>query len=260
MPEGDSVARNAEQLREVLEGEEIVSVDGTAGSVRTSSPRILSHRVDGIRTKGKNLVIDFDNGWSIRVHLGMTGRWSVRPKSDEGFGPARLVLSTQNHSAALFAAPTVEVDRTPAIEAALARLGPDVLDEEFDSAEFVRRARLVEQTSPIAQVITHQRVIAGIGNVYKSEVLFLEKVHPWTPTGELSDQALVAIADRARKLMSVNVSSGARTTTVERGGDRTTWVYDRAGLACRRCSTQIESDSLGDRATYWCPGCQPGPY
>ena len=92
--------------------------------------------------------------------------------------------------------------------------------------------------------------------MYKSEVLFLEKVHPWTETGDLSDEELVAIADRAHKLMSVNVSSGARSTTGERGRDRTTWVYDRAGRPCRWCSTTIESDSLGDRVTYWCPRCQ----
>ena len=232
---------------------------GTAPSLRASSDRILTSRVGGVRTLGKYLIIDFDNGWSVRVHLGMTGRWSVVPQQAGGFGPARLVLSTADQSAVCHAAPVVEVDRTPRIDAALERLGPDVLDDAFDQDEFLRRARLVDGARPIAQTIVDQRVIAGIGNVYKSEVLFLERIHPLTPTHQVEDDELSAIAARARSLMALNVRSGGRTTTGDRTRGRTTWVYDQAGRPCRRCREPIASNKLGDRLTYWCPGCQPDP-
>ena len=212
MPEGDSVAGHAERLRPILLGQTITEVGGTASSVRANSHRILDATVAGVRTAGKNLLIDLS-------------------------------------------APTVDVDRTPAIEAGVSRLGPDVLGE-FDEDEFVRRARTRDDLT-MTRMLLDQRVLAGIGNVYKSELLFLERIHPQTPVRRVGDEQLRSIARRARTLRSANVGTGPRSTTGARGPAKTTWVYGRSGRPCRRCGTGIEQERESDRVTYWCPNCQP---
>lgn len=255
MPEGDSIAKDAARLRPVLVGRVIVSVYGTSPSVRSNSHRILDETVEDIRTVGKHLVVDMSGGFSVRVHLGMPGRWTIMPADRRFPGSARLVLTTSTHHACCFSAPTVEVDRTAGIDRELARLGPDVLDPGFEPEVFVERARLRPDRG-IGEVLLDQRVAAGIGNVYKSELLFLAGVHPRTPIDAISDEKLAEVAERAKSLLSVNVRRGPRITTGERGPGREVWVYGRAGLPCRRCANAVKEDRLGDRVTYWCPGCQ----
>jgi endonuclease VIII len=255
MPEGDSVAGHAELLRPILVGRRVEAVSGTAPSVRVNSTRILDAEVVAVRTVGKHLVIDLSTGYSIRVHLGMPGRWRVSRLSSLPGGSARLVLTTATHHAACYSAPTIEVDRTPSIDASLARLGPDLLGD-FDTGEFIRRARLVPD-APIADLLLNQRVLAGIGNVYKSEVLFLERLNPTTAVSVVDDERLASLARRAASLLSANVGSGARSTTGRRGRGQELWVYGRGGRPCRRCGSSIVQDSGGERVTYWCPTCQP---
>ena len=256
MPEGDSIAKNAARLRPVLVGKQIMSVYGTAPSVRSHSGRLAGQTVETVRPVGKHLVIDVSGGFSVHVHLGMPGRWAILPADERAPGSARLVLTTSSHHACCFSAPTVEVDRTPLIDRKLLRLGPDVLDPHFSPGDFAVRARTQSGRS-VAEVLLDQRVVAGIGNVYKSEVLFLEGIRPHTPVGELGDEKLIEVAERAKQLMSVNVRSGPRITTGERAPGREAWVYDRAGEPCRRCATAVMEDRLGGRVTYWCPVCQP---
>jgi len=256
MPEGDSIAKNAARLRPILTGQEVVSVYGTAPSVRSNSHRLVGQTVGAVRTVGKHLVIDVSGGFSVRVHLGMPGRWRILASDRKAPGAARLVLSTASHHACCFSAPTVEVDRTPAIDKRLSRLGPDLLDPDFEPERFLEQAR-TQKGRPIAEVLLDQRVVAGIGNVYKSELLFLSRIHPHTPADQIGDDKLVEMADRAQQLMSLNVRSGPRITTGERAPGRETWIYGRAGSPCRRCSTTVAEDRLGDRVTYWCPVCQP---
>lgn len=256
MPEGDSIAKAAARIRPVLVGQKVDSVYGTAPGVRTNARRLAGRRVEDVRTFGKHLVVDFDIGFSLRVHLGMPGRWSVIPADRPVPGSARVVLSTSDHHVCCFAAPDVEVDRTPAIERRLDRLGPDVLADGFEPARFVERAR-TRQAETIAEVLLDQRVVAGIGNVYKSELLFLAGIHPETSVEAVPDVALLDMAERASRLLAVNVRSGARSTTGERAPGRETWVYDRAGRPCRRCSSEIKMVRLAERVTYWCPSCQP---
>lgn len=254
MPEGDSIAGHAARLRPVLAGQPITWVGGTAPSVRASSHRILGATVEDIRTLGKNLVIDLSGGYSIRVHLGMSGRWRVLARGSPIPGSARVVLSTGDATAVCMAAPTVEVDRTPKIDLELSRLGPDVLGA-FDSEEFIRRARSTQSVA-ISELLLDQRVIAGIGNVYKSELLFLAGIDPHTSVDGVSDEQLAGIAADAVRLMQANVGPKARTTTGSRVRDRAMWVYGRPGRPCRRCGSAIAMDRQGDRVTYWCPGCQ----
>lgn len=259
MPEGDSVAKNASRLRPVLEDREVLSVYGTAPSLRANATRLEGRRVEQIRTMGKHLIIDFEGGYSVRVHLGMSGRWAVITSDRIVPGSARLALTTGTHHAVCFAAPTVDVDRTPRIDRELTQLGPDLLDEGFDPAEFVHRARTRDHRA-IADVLIDQRVVAGIGNVYKSELLFLTGLHPDKLIADVSDERLLEIARRAERLLKLNLRPGARSTTGERTRGRETWVYDRSGKPCRRCAAPIESKRHGDRVTFWCPRCQPASF
>lgn len=259
MPEGDSIAGHAGRLRPVLVGRRIDAVAGTAPSVRANSRRILDATVDDVRTVGKHLIVDLSTGYSIRVHLGMSGRWAISPLGKPPPGSARLVLTTDTHHAACYGAPTVTAGRTPAIEAEVSELGPDLLGE-FDMDEFVRRARLLGADRRIAQLLLDQRVIAGIGNVYKSELLFLEGIHPDAPVADIDTDGLRSLAERARRLMTANVGPGPRSTTGVRGPGRELWIYGRGGRPCRRCGAGIVQRDGGDRVTYWCPVCQPpGP-
>lgn len=256
MPEGDSVAKNAIRLRPLLVGETICSVDGTAPSVRVNSARLIDATVQRIRTFGKNLVIDLDSGYSIRVHLGMPGRWRVLAEAEPSPGSARLVLGTRLGRVACVAAPTVDVERTPRVDQQMHRLGPDILDDDFEPDALVERARAGTDL-PIAEALLDQRIVAGIGNVYKSEVLFLTGVNPHSRVEGVPDETLGDIARKAALLMRANLGSGPRVTTGDRRRGREAWVYDRAGKPCRRCSTAIEEKMLGGRVTYWCPTCQP---
>jgi endonuclease VIII len=257
MPEGDSIANDARRLRPVLVGREIEEVYGSAASVRKYAGRILGRVVVAIRTNGKNLLIDVEGGYSLRVHLAMNGRWQVLSADRPIPGPAKVALTTATHHAVCFAAPTVEVDRTPTIDRRLQELGPDLLDTEFDVSNAVERARTFDG-EPLGRVLLDQRVTGGIGNVYKSEVAFLAGVHPHAPLRSITDEKLVAIYEKAQKLLAVNVGPGRRTTTGNRSRGGETWVYGREGKACRRCSSLIVMGRLDDRVSYWCSGCQPG--
>jgi endonuclease VIII len=254
VPEGDSVAGHARRLGPLLVGEAVVGVRGTAPSLRRWSGEILDAQVTGIRTVGKHLTIDLDTGYSIRVHLGMSGRWAVLDRGREPHGSARLVLTTASHHVVCHSAPTVEVGRTALIEQKLAELGPDLLGE-FDEAEYLRRARKLPDLA-ISAVVLDQRVLAGIGNVYKSEILFLQRIHPDTPVSSLSDDDLLALADGSRRLLRANVGRRRSTTGSSAPGGES-WVYGRSGKPCRRCGSAIAAEERDGRITYWCPTCQP---
>lgn len=254
MPEGDTVAGHAERLRPVLVGSEIELVAGTAPSVRVNSGRILGATVTSVRTLGKNLMIDLSTGFSVLIHLGMNGRWRFGVDPDRTHGSARLVLATSTDAVALYSAPTVDVDRTPAIDRRLRRLGPDLLGD-FEPSEFVRRARAIGPVT-MARLLLDQRVWAGIGNVYKSELLFLEGIDPHTSSERIGDDVLLQIGRRASELLAVNVGR-PRSTTGSPERAQNTWVYGQVGHGCRRCGTTIEMGWIDERVTYWCPTCQP---
>lgn len=271
MPEGDSYARAATRMRAVLADRVVVAVDGI-GEVRRRSERILGRRVEAVRTHGKHVMVDLDSGWTVHVWLGMPGRVVVtaggRTVTAVGearagdAGPARLRLVTDAGVVSVHAAPVIEVERTPVVDRSLGSLGADVLAEPFDWDLYLARAALVDPGRPVAGVLLDQRVLAGVGNEYKNEILFLERIHPGVPFGSLSPEAIRGLATRASRLMRPNVGRGARSTTGSTRRASTTWVYDRAGRPCRRCRSRIESARMGDphpRVTFWCPTCQPAP-
>jgi endonuclease-8 len=261
VPEGDVLFAAAAKLRERIAGHDVVRVAGSHPALRPNGRRLQGHAVTDVQSVGKHLLVHFDHGWSLRTHLGMPGVWHVY-RRDERWrrtpGKARVVLETEQHVAVCFSAPTVEVGPTPTVMASIDHLGPDLMADEVDWDEIARRAH-VSAAETAADLLLDQTVMAGIGNVFKSEVLFLERVHPDTAAGRLEPETLRALAQRGRRLLLPNGRAGARTTTGERGPGRRTWVYGRAGRPCRRCSTTIASATHGDldRVTYWCAACQP---
>lgn len=268
MAEGDSYAKAAATMRPVLVGAALAEVNGTAPAVRRYAGRLVGRTVTAVRTHGKHLLVDVDSDWSVHVHLGMNGavRVAAAGSGDRRgeltrAGPDRLVLVTGRGIVRVSAAPRVEVDRTGVVDArVLGTLGPDLLADDLDTDELARRVRRVRADLAVADVLLDQRVLAGIGNVYKCEVLFLEGLHPAMPLGALDDDTLRSLVGRARALMRANLGPGRRVTT----GDprRPAWVYGRARLPCRRCGTAIAKASMGTptpRVTYWCPTCQPAP-
>jgi endonuclease-8 len=274
MPEGDSYTRAADRLRPVLVDRTLAYVDG-APPVRKWSSKLVGQVVTGIRTHGKHILFDVDSGVTIHVWLGMPGRWRIRDASGSTIaveserrrgrrmsdppGAARLILGTRQHEATCYAAPTIEVERTRVIDRLIDRLGPDVLADEFDWDLFHDRVSKVQADRAVTDVLLDQRVLAGVGNEYKNEVMFLEKLHPLTLWASLDADRVDALADRARRLMLPNAHRSGRVTTGLRGPAMESWVFERTGKPCRRCRAPIVSEQLGDpfpRITYWCPECQ----
>jgi endonuclease-8 len=270
VPEGDTLFRIAAGLRPYLAGRRIV-----AAAARQPGPRaelLEGATVESVEARGKHLLIHFDNGLVLRTHLGMRGSWHRYAPGERWQRPpsrARIVLETESAVAVCFDAPTVELfdGRAEAIHPKLAALGPDLMAADFGDeslAEAIRRLRDPSRASlTIAEALLDQRAMAGVGNVYKSEVLFVERVNPFARVAELSDDTLRRLILSSRRLLLANSEGGARVTTELGAGERRVtgrlWVYDRAGRPCRRCGAVVRSLSHGelDRLTLWCPRCQP---
>lgn len=256
MPEGDTLARTAAGLRPYLVGRSV-----TAARARAPGPqigRVVGATITDVDSVGKNLLIRFDNGLEIRTHLRMNGSWHrYRPGETWRRPPsrARLVLEVPGAVAVCFDAPVVELfeQRTESLHPSLSRLGPDLLDPAFDAAEALRRLRDPSRAKmSIAEALLDQRALAGIGNIWKNETLFAERVSPFVPIGALDDETVARLVATARRLMTASVTR-TRPGPVN--------VYRRAGRACRRCDALIASTQQGSelpRTTYWCPKCQGG--
>jgi endonuclease-8 len=271
MPEGDTLARIAVALRPYLAGRVV-----TGARARLPGPQvslIVGQKIDAVDAAGKNLLIKFDGGLELRTHLGLHGSWHrYRPGETWRRPPSRaaLVIEVPGAVAVCFDAPVVELfeRRAEVVHPTISMLGPDLLDDDFDQEEAVRRLQDKSRAqTEIGEAILDQRVVAGVGNVYKSEVLFIERVNPFEKVGKLSTATLGGILSTARALLQANARSDApagRTTTVDpKTGKKLApsrlWVYDRAGRPCHRCGTLIRSDSQGaelPRVTYWCPSTE----
>jgi endonuclease-8 len=271
MPEGDTLHRTAAGLRPHLVGRTVTAARANGPGPVPQVDRIVGRAIDSVEALGKNLLIRFDGGLELRTHLRMNGSWH-RYRPGERWrrppGRARLVLEVPGAVAVCFDAPVVELfeQRAEPLHPALSTLGPDLLSPEFDGAEALRRLRDPARAErSIAEALLDQRALAGVGNVYKCEVLFIERVSPFTPVAELADDVLERLVDRARELLRANAAPGRgpeRTTT--RGDPDASgplYVYGRGGRPCRRCGTPIRVRRQGTdlpRQTYWCPRCQPG--
>ncbi|HET7620139.1 MAG TPA: DNA-formamidopyrimidine glycosylase family protein [Vicinamibacterales bacterium] len=273
MPEGDTIFRAARTLHHALAGELVTRFESVLPALtRVDDDAPLKGRtVERVHSIGKHLLMHFSGGLVLRTHMRMNGSWHIyrvgerwrRPRRD-----MRIVVSTARFEAVAFNVPVAEfVPPKLSAKAELRRLGPDLLSETFDEDEAVRRFR-EHPDAAIADALIDQRIVAGAGNIYKSEVLFLCGIDPFSRVGDVTDQQLHAIVRTARRLLRVNAAgsrAGIRTygglrSTVGRShrGDRL-WVYARARKPCRRCGTAIavKATGLNARLTYWCAKCQP---
>ncbi|HET9416308.1 MAG TPA: DNA-formamidopyrimidine glycosylase family protein [Candidatus Limnocylindria bacterium] len=266
MPEGDTIFRTAEVLRAALVGRRITGARAQPRPGLRRVPdllRVIGSTVTSVEPRGKHLLIGFDNGLTLRSHLRMSGSWHRYAPGEAWRRPMRqasAVLETPQSVAVAFNTPTVELlsDADLRRSRPLITLGPDLLGREFDAANALHRLR-ERSGMELGNALLDQTAVAGIGNVYKSEVAFLERLDPWAPISAFEDEELRAALLTARRLMHANVRGGARVTTgsAARGGGL--WVYGRAGRPCRRCGTPIEQRRQGElaRQTFWCPRCQP---
>jgi endonuclease-8 len=259
MPEGDTIFRTAERLRQCLFGQTILSADSPT---RLLDPQpLVGRRVSDVQARGKHLLLHVDQSPTIHSHMGMTGSWHVYKPGERWQKPvhrAALVLEVADAVCVCFSPKTLELltptrlRRHPLLQ----RLGPDLLAEQLDVAEILRRFR-GQDSMPLGEAVMNQAIVCGIGNVYKSEVLFLEQRDPFAFVAGLSDEQLESLVDRARTLMRANLQGFQRRTRHRPDGGRL-WVYGRQGQACFRCGTPIRLRRQGDlgRTTYWCPQCQ----
>jgi endonuclease VIII len=266
VPEGDTIFKTAAALRPLLVGRPILQAQARQPGPQIQ--RIVGASVTAVEPHGKHLVIRFSNGLALHSHLRMTGAWHRYAPGERWKRPAwqaRVVLEVPEHVVVCFHAPVMELmdERAVALHPGLRTLGPDLLAAEFDSARAFDRLRARPEME-IAEALLDQRAQAGIGNVFKSEILFLEGIHPWTPVSALSDAALRSVLATAERLLRANVAPGSPariTTRPDRTARGALWVYARTHRPCFRCRTPIHSRRQGalNRATYWCPTCQPSP-
>ena len=262
MPEGDTVHKVAAAMAPRLAGAALARIDFAPRHGPPPPPA----RVLAVRAHGKHLLVDLEGGRSLRVHLGMYGSWHRYRPGEAWKKPARrasLVLDAGAELFVCFSAKEVEVLPTPSLRAGdlFRRLGPDLIDGACDLAELTARARAFSGAdAPLVDVLLDQRVACGIGNVYKSEVLFIERLPPLRRLGDTDDATLAGCYRLAAALLRRNLGGGRRVTRFERDGRGRLWVYGRAGEECLRCGcAAIRRDALGRdrRGTYWCPECQP---
>ena len=259
MPEGDTLFRTAQGLRPYLVGRDVLSARARGPGPVPQIQRVVGKRVDAVEAQGKNLLIRFDGGLELRTHLRMNGSWH-RYRPGERWrrppGRARLVLEVDGAVAVCFDAPVVELfeARAAPLHPSLSRLGPDLLSPEFDAAEAHRRLRAPERRSmSVSEALLDQRALAGIGNIWRNETLFAERVDPFITVRDLDDATLDRLIATARRLLSESVGTAP--------GRAPTRVYRRTGRPCPRCGTAIRSAPLSaelPRTTYWCPTCQGG--
>jgi endonuclease-8 len=270
MAEGDTIFRMATELRPQLVGRVVRSARTTKNA---GVGRLAGTTVTSVDSLGKNLLIRFSSGLTLRTHLRMTGTWRTYAAGEAGTRAAAravLVVELDGLVAACFDAPVVELfdTRAESIHPVLRRLGPDLLDQAFDPATAVGRLRdRAWAGTTIAEAILDQRVMAGVGNVFRSEILFIERVDPFATVGSLDDPTLERVAATAQRLLVANVQPQrqrrGRSTTggVRAAGGQYLWVYGLAGRPCRRCGSAIQVTSLGrdlPRSIWWCPRCQAG--
>ncbi len=254
MPEGDTVFHAARELRAALAGQALTRSDFRVP--RFAVTNLAGRTVIEVVPRGKHLLIRTDNGLTVHTHLKMEGRWRIAPASErlrESYR-IRLILANDHWRATGYELGIVELLRTAQEDRVTGHLGPDLLGPDWDQAEAVRRLSADPERSA-GEALLDQRNLAGIGNVYKSEVLFLRGIRPWRPVGKIHDvDALVGLSHR---MLDANKDRVKRVTTGDARRGHETWVYGRRGQPCRRCGSRIRWAELGDRITYWCPSCQP---
>jgi endonuclease-8 len=244
MPEGDALHRAARRLQ-VLVGERLeVETPHPRARVTRVAQRLDGRKLLGVEAVGKNLLLRFEDGLVLRSHLRMSGRWQVLPRNGTRRGTPWLVLRGAESEAVLWNGPVLELD-----ESRVRSLGPDILADPPDLDAMVAKLRGADPRTAIGEALLDQRLVAGIGNLWRAEALWRAQISPWRPLGELQDEEVRTALGEAARLMRGSLDSGLKVRA----------VYRRAGRPCPRCGSEIRSRGQGDqnRIAYWCPQCQP---
>ncbi|AWK11508.1 DNA glycosylase [Streptomyces spongiicola] len=275
MPEGDTVWLTARKLRAALAGRTLTRSDLRVPRFATAD--LTGREVLDVTARGKHLLTRIEGGLTLHSHLRMDGSWRVFPAGERWHGgpnhQIRAVLGNTERTAVGYRLPVLELMRTRDEGKAVGHLGPDLLGPDWDPEAAVRNL-LADPARPIGEALLDQRNLAGIGNVYKSELAFLARVTPWHPVGGLPPGVPESLVATARRLLEINKGTFDRRTTPRTGaggcggdqpwspprpGGQRLFVYGRQGDPCLRCGTAIRRAGRDDRVSYWCPGCQSGP-
>jgi endonuclease-8 len=254
VPEGDTIHYHANKIRPVLEGRIPESIETLHPRFRRDRwpERLEGQRVKRVDAHGKHLFIRFENALVIHSHLRMSGKWRVRDADYPIPRNTWLLIRTPDKVVAQLSGPVLELmtEGRTRFDQRIAGLGPDILAPELDEAAVLRRLRTDDPTRPIGDALLDQRIIAGIGNLWKCEGCFAAAIDPWRRTGDVSDDEVSEILHATRPRMQQSALDGFQ--------DRFRVIYGTAGRPCPRCGTLIRRTGQGDdnRTTYWCPGCQ----
>jgi endonuclease-8 len=265
VPEGDTVWLAARRLHDALAGRALTHTDFRVPALATRD--LSGETVTEVISRGKHLLIHTDAGHTVHTHFRMDGSWRLyRPGARWTGGPewqVRVVLATSNWVAVGYRMPVVDLLATADEASVVGHLGPDLLGPDWDAARAVANLQ-ARPDREIGPALLDQRNLAGIGNLYKAESLYLSGITPWTPVADISD--LDAVVRRAHRLLHANKNHWQQSTTgsLRRGEEH--WVFERAERPCRRCGTSIAAAMQGEpeqptyaRISYWCPHCQQGP-
>ena len=256
MPEGDTVWLAGRRLHEALAGREVTHSDFRVPQLATTS--LVGETVLEVVSRGKHLLTRFSSARTLHTHFRMEGSWHLyAPTSTWSQADVRVVLANAERVAVGYRLPVVELLATADEDTVVGHLGPDVLADGFDADEAVRRLAAAPDAE-VGTALLDQRNLAGIGNLYRCEALFLRGVNPWTRVADVDLPALVAVAVR---LMRANMRHAQQSTTGSTRRGQEHWVFERQRQACRRCGTRVQTRDQGaapyQRITYWCPRCQP---
>jgi endonuclease VIII len=245
MPEGDSLHRAARKLQ-VLVGERVaVETPNPRAAAALSAATLDGRRLESVEAVGKNLLLRFEGGLVLRSHLRMSGRWQVVARGAERHGKPWLVLTGAEREALLWNGPVLELSAR-----GTRRLGPDILNEPPDLAAGGANLRREHPSRELGDALLDQRLVSGIGNLWKAESLWHARLSPWLRLEDVADAELELVLSEAARLMRSSLEQGREQRV----------VYKHAGRPCPRCGGRIRSRGQGDdnRTAYWCPGCQRG--
>ena len=259
MPEGDTVHLAAARMHAALAGRALVRTDFRVPRYATLD--LSGRSVDEVVSRGKHMLLRISGGITIHTHYRMDGAWHLYRHGERwrGLGVhVRAVLENSAWQAVGFRLPVLDVLPTAREADVIGHLGPDPLAPDWNAAEALCRL-LADPERPLSAALLDQRVIAGIGNVYRCEICFLRGVDPWTPVGGVREP--VGLVSLVKRLFEANRQIGSQVTTGDLRPGQERWVYGRGGAPCRRCRTPIRRRAAaegpdGERVTYWCPHCQ----
>jgi endonuclease-8 len=258
VPEGDTIHYAANRIRPVLAGhvpDEIRTPHRRFARDRWPD-RLAGRAVRAVDARGKHLMIRFEGGLTIHSHLRMTGSWQVHPLGAQWRRHPRrawLVIRRGDREVVQFDGPVLELmtDSRTRLDQRIAGLGPDVVAAaEFDERDYLRRLREDDPTRPIGDALLDQRIVAGMGTVWRSEACWRSEIDPWRPASSLSDEEALRLCSTVRPFMQRSATDGFQNRDVR--------CYGRAGMPCDRCGTKLRGGTQGDdnRPLFWCPGCQ----